>query len=243
MSRGEKAEVGQPVQIEFFGLPGSGKTTLAGEVNAILRLRDATSIYSPDVTRDHAPGLPRTLARSRLIASWFPWQAANWRLVAEVAAVRQASLRDRVRSLYTCMTVAALYDRLDRTPWNAVIDQGMLQALWSVHLHDRTGFSPAGWSRVLDREAARSRVYVCVETPVEVCSMRLDARSSKHSRMQSDAALNDRALWERADRVRRDLIDGLQAAFQRCAVPPRIVIVDGTGEPAATAADLLRRIG
>ena len=73
--------------------------------------------------------------------------------------------------------------------------------------------------------------------------MILDATSSKHSRMQSDAALNDRALCQFADRVRRDLIDGLQAAFQRCAVPPHIVIVDGTGEPAATAAGLLRRIG
>ena len=166
---------------------------------------------------------------------------ASWPTVRAAAAVSQPGLCDKCKALFNSMTVGALYAELDRAACSAVIDQGMLQAIWSVHLRGRDD-SPARWSPLLDREAGRARLYVSVETRAATCRRRLDGRSGRHSRMQSDAALHDAALWEHAERLRQDLLDALRAAFRRRGLSPRILTTDGTADAAATAADLLRRI-
>ena len=158
----------EPVQIEFFGLPGSGKTTIAREVHTLLASRDQTTLYAPDITRDHAAALPRTLARGLLIARRLPWQRASWPPVRAVAAVGQPSLRDKSKALFNTMTVAALYAELDPPPERGH-RSGDAQAIWSVHLRARDGFSAARWSPLLDREAGRPRLYASVETPAATC--------------------------------------------------------------------------
>jgi hypothetical protein len=124
-----------------------------------------------------------------------------------------------------------------------VIDQGLLQALWSVHL--RSGATPdsARWRRLLDRAAAGARTWVVVETPPETCIARLDARAGRHSRMQDPDTLHDDALWHHAEALRGALAAALEAAFARRGLPPRLLRVDGTRDPADQAALLLARLG
>lgn len=241
--RGERVEAGrEQVQIEFFGLPGSGKTTIARELSLLLASHDPRTIYSPRTTRDHASLIPRTIARSLLIARGFPWRRADWHALRTLATISQRSHRDKAKSFFNYMTVVSLYRHLERSGCSAVVDQGVLQAIWSAHLRDVEAFSNDRWARLLFCETGTSRFYVCVQAPVSICKERLNTRNRKHSRMQSYALFRDVDVWEHAELIRKGVLDGLLSSFHRRGTKPRVLIVDGTGDPAELAATILTQI-
>lgn len=231
-----------PMQVEFFGLPGSGKTTLARALMPLLAARDPATIFSPCVTRDELPGGRRALARVLLILRGLPGRRADWRAIRSIAAIEQPHIRDSAKSLFNYMTVASMYRHVDRAQCSALTDQGILQAIWSAHLRASDPFSAESWEPLLSAEARTPKLYVCVETPVDVCMSRLESRPERHSRMQSGEFLRDLRLWNYAESVRRELVDGLISSYQRLGLPPRVVRIDGVQEPEASANGLLTRV-
>ena len=166
----------EPPRLEFFGLPGSGKSTLARACWALLADREPRVVFGPSVTRDEVPICPRTLARLGLIGRSLPFDTAERRTVRLIAGLPQPSPKDRAKVLFNALTVAALYRRIGRGAGGFIVDQGVLQAIWSAYLRSPARFAAALWAGPLAAEAVPGRVYVCVSTPVATCIDRLAAR-------------------------------------------------------------------
>ena len=228
--------LGRDLCVEFFGLPGSGKTTIAQAVHAILSRGNPELIFAPRLLRDEAGAAVRAATKLRLILSEFV-RSGTWSdAVGRTIAIRQPRLRDSLRAVLTIATVGSLNANLRRRRLGAVLDQGALQALWSVQLcapHDE--YFDALVAGVLDDAVLSRRLHVAVETPQKVCIERLETRISKHSRMQNAGTAKDLHVWENAELLRQAILGDLRAAYQRQSIPDRIFTVDGTADPVATA--------
>lgn len=220
--------------VEFFGLPGSGKTTIAREVFAMLARRYPELIYAPRLLRDEAGTVVRTAAKLRLIVHEIARGGTWTEAIGRTIAIRQPHRRDSLRAAFTVATVGSLYANFQRRHLGAVLDQGLLQALWSVQLRARDDETCGALAIGMLKDAACSgRFHIAVETPREVCVARLQARLSKHSRMQDPGA--DQRLWDKAELLRQTILSDLRAANLRQGIPDRIFTIDGTADPRATA--------
>jgi hypothetical protein len=227
------------LQVEFFGLPGSGKTTIAREVYAMLASNSSRLIFAPELLRDEAGVTVRAAAKLRLILSDLGRGNAGLHTAREAFVIRQARLRDKIRAVFTIATVASLYKYIQRRRLGAVLDQGVLQALWSLQLRAVGGGGSALIAGMLKDAACSGRVHVSVETPPEVCLERLGLRASKHSRMQDTGATCDHRAWETAERLRLTVLRNLQAAYRKQGIPPWIIVVDGTADPVDAAGQIV----
>jgi RecA/RadA recombinase len=225
--------------VEFFGLPGSGKTTIAREVHAILSRRNPEMVFAPQLLRDEAGAVARAAAKLRLIVAEVARNKGWTDAVSQTIAIRQPRVRDSLRAVLSVATVGSLYANFQRRNVSAVLDQGLLQALWSVQLKADNGQDFRSLVAGTLTEAASSpRIHVAVETPQQVCVARLGSRVSKHSRMQGAEASGDRALWETAEHLRRTILADLGAVYQRLGVPDPTITVDGTADPVVTAGQI-----
>jgi hypothetical protein len=233
---------GPPRIVEFFGLPGSGKTTIARELHDRMRAVDPGVVYGPRVTSDHKSGLPRAVARVLLIVGGFPWRRADWPALRAMATTRQRTRRDQAKVLFNYLTVASLFRRLARTGRGAVVDQGVLQAIWSANLRGVEPFSPERWCPLLLSESRSDKVHVFVQTPVAICKERLSFRPEKHSRMQSPGLLGDAERWEQSELVCARLVNGLTSCLRSQGSSSRVMIVDGTRDPGELAEGILAKV-
>jgi hypothetical protein len=233
------ARQGPELCIEFFGLPGSGKSTIARNVHAALSRIHPEIVFAPDLLADEARGPVRVATKLRLILSEIVRNGAILDLARKTLATRQPRLRDRLRAVFTVATVASLYSSLRRRHMGAVLDQGMLQAIWSIQL--RLPITPnSGLVRDMIKNAAYARhIYVSVEVPAEVCAERLEARVSKHSRMQTTGGGRDLHAWEKAELLRRTILSDFLAACRKQGIPQRVIVVDGSADPVVTAGQIV----
>ncbi|WP_181164586.1 AAA family ATPase [Amaricoccus solimangrovi] len=227
-------------RLEFFGLPGSGKTTLARACWNLLEREEPPPVFAPRLTHDDWPGARRTPARLGLILRALPGAPTERRAARRIAAIPQHGPRDRAKVVFNALTVAALYRRLRNAPGGYLVDQGLLQAIWSAYLRAPVPFSPESWREILAPGATPGRTYVCVVTPVRTCVRRLDARFERHSRLQSGGLLEDAAVWSRAEAIRAALVETLIAGSSASpAAPPRVILADGTYDPESSAVRIL----
>lgn len=227
-----------PLRVEFFGLPGSGKTSVARALHEVLATSERSLVFSPALLRDDAGAARRIAAKVGLVIGELGRDRVETRVVREALAIPQPTLRDAGRSVFTLATAIALYRHLDRRDLPAVIDQGVLQALWSVRLRARGYRNETLSVRLLDVAARSTRVHVWVNTPPEVCAQRLRSRASRHSRMQRGGATGDKDVWDHAEILRQTLLADLCAAYRRGGFRPRIVEIDGRDDPAEAASAL-----
>ncbi|MDE4191529.1 AAA family ATPase [Phaeobacter gallaeciensis] len=230
------------LKIEFFGLPGSGKTTVAREVHAALARRHPDLIFAPDFFRDEAGKTTRAAAKLRLILSNLGHDGGSRNAVRQTLAIQQPQLRDKLRAVSTVATIMAFYARLERHGMSAVLDQGLLQALWSVQLRALNGDTQSLMGDGLSGAVTNSRIYVSVATPATICADRLAARHSKHSRLQIRDATDAERTWEKAEFLRRSLLNTLTAVGHARGIAPRIITVDGTARPDETAHQIVTQL-
>lgn len=146
--------------IEFVGLPGSGKSTITRALPASW----------PTSRNTDPPALPlaRRLAFYRtalpFMLSLRPFEAMDPK--------RLTRLAEELR----------FYER--PAPGPLVIDQGMIQKLWSI-LFERRRYSATALDRVLAALAPSAPdLVVVLATPPEVAAERLAARQSGNARLQ-----------------------------------------------------------
>ena len=209
--------------VEFFGLPGSGKTTLAAEVFRRLSVRAPGMLFGPDLIRDGAGGRTRAAAKALLVARTAADRGAL-SLPLSAAAVRQPGTRDRIRAAATVASVLGQYAAARRAGAGAVLDQGLLQAAWTLRFRSDDPAAHGVATRLLDRARKNGAIVVFVDTPPETCYRRLHSRSSRHSRMQM-AGTGDPAEWVRAN----DVLSAILSEFRSMVpAPASAVLCDGT---------------
>ena len=218
------AQTGAGIVVEFAGLPGVGKTTLAATTHAALVAAGVTSRIS-DASISAAARLPSRVRRRLVLAGAdvcrHPLEGA-----AAMRAIRRLapdSSRDAVAGAVQWFAVQALVAREPPDHGVHLLEEGQLQTLWTLALRARG--RPDDLLRLMaSRAAPGEHPVVVVDAPLDLVSARLAARGSRHSRTQ---LLPD--TQRTAELVAgRDLLRDILAASDR---PYLLVVNDGQATP------------
>lgn len=119
--------------IEFFGLPGSGKTTLSHDVANLLRARGIT-VSEDTYNLDHRFRRPGRLLVK--LSHFLYYLGRNPRrglfAISSIILTKQATLIDLCKSLLNWMFIASISSRERRDDTITILDQGISQAVWSI---------------------------------------------------------------------------------------------------------------
>jgi hypothetical protein len=149
----------EPV-IEFVGLPGAGKST-------ITRALPPEWPTSRNTDPAPLPLLRRVWLYRHALGFMLSIRPLEWKDIGRLAKLA-AELR--------------YYERGAAAP--LVIDQGMIQKLWSILL-DRDRYSPAALERLVAALAPTAAdLVVWLSTPPDVAAQRLASRNGGNSRLQ-----------------------------------------------------------
>jgi thymidylate kinase len=169
--------------VELAGVPGSGKSRLARTLAAALQER-GVAVGQPQ--RRLSPDVPRGLRLSRKALMCLSAAAAaplhTARLAGGLARSAQDAPADLAARLVQLLVAEAVARRAAGRGQVSIVDEGVVQALWSVGL--RGDVAPV--LTVLDGGAAapRADLLVVLRVPAELALARLSARDSMHSRVQ-----------------------------------------------------------
>lgn len=213
------------VVVEFFGLPGSGKTTLAQGLVANQRAGGLRVRFRREQLWDDRPSLLRHGVRwLYLVVGLVSAPTRLMRLLVSIVRSQQATPAQALKVCWNLGCVLGWYrwwacfgKRSDLV----VIDQGMIQAAWSVSLSGRQ--QTTEWWDLLRRDGWLPTLLVIVDCADQVAAERLAWRSGSASRLSGLAADHD--LWQQGRRAFDDI--ALQA--ERSASQLLVQRIDNTG--------------
>jgi len=227
--------------IEFMGLPGSGKSTIAAHLESDLRQQGF-----------------KTVSRSAELADNYPFLWRHWRRLLRVVRnaarcrrlyidafkiitdSRQKSHWDRAKVTWNLWSVMALMtDCRAAGDSVTIIDQGLFQAIWSIQLSSSKELSAAAWGKLLSAAGIADVLVVNVQSEIPIVSNRLVARASKRTRLSSQAHDVHAAAWQIAAGNMTTLIDLARAALPRDQVGDRVIAIENdTTSPRAAALNI-----
>jgi hypothetical protein len=171
--------------VEFAGLPGAGKSTVAESTRAALAAAGVPcTVADAGISARVPPGVRvrRRLALAGVDMSLHPVRGVQ--VLRAAHQVAPAWRRDAVAGATQWFAVQRLIARSRSTSGVHLLEEGPLQTLWTLLL--RTGSDPRPVvQRMLQRRSLASPdLLVLVDAPVELASERLCNRASRHSRTQ-----------------------------------------------------------
>jgi hypothetical protein len=221
--------------VEFYGLPGVGKSSVAALTRRGLSDLGIASEIADRTVSAEVPGRVRIPRKLGMVgAHGLAHPVRSIRVVGAIGAEQQGASATLSRSVQWLVT-QALFARARRRPGVHLFQEGVLQALWSLGLR-------GGHERMLGRDAAHAiwpDLVVVVEAPMDVVRSRLGSRGSGHSRTERlDEA-------ERAAELTRGqaLLHQLLAWWRSVHGPGRVVRVDNGGDGPPDLDELVRTIG
>lgn len=168
--------------VEFCGLPGSGKSSLAGQTCRAFRAAGVEAHVIDTPVSAAVPTHTRLRRRGSLALAGLAAQPLDTARAARLVAATGPSPRDGAALLAQLLTVQRLTARARLRGGVALLEEGTVQTMWSLALRSTTGTFEA-----IHRELTAgcgSDVVVVVEAPSDVLLGRLDRRPSRHSRTQ-----------------------------------------------------------
>lgn len=226
----ERVDRSRGALVEFIGLPGSGKSTIAHALADLLRER-GESVSEPTWRNDHATRRPlRALRKATLALAAAARDGAHARALVEwVASSRQPTRGETLRLAINALYVAETTERCARSQGVHIFDQGLLQQLWSLLYR-------ATHNEDLERRCAEqlamcgARLHVViVEAPLGVLQRRLEARTQGASRLERQLRNSEpHAALQRAMFAQRR-VDEVADALSSCHAI-RLLRVSGAGD-------------
>jgi len=171
--------------IEFVGLPGSGKSTIAKLVHENLAQK-GMKVESPTYHVTHELGGGRRKAEKFVSAMTFILSSPGlaWSFLAFICSTKQARASDTAK-LWLHMAFLAGVIR-DRNNCYLLLDQGPVQGCASVGYRAQV---PVNWNRalsILERGGLLADVVIVVDTTPETALRRLSGRTIRQSRAEGD---------------------------------------------------------
>jgi hypothetical protein len=184
--------------IEFFGLPGTGKSTMSRLV-ADLLLKRGLVVDEITYDLDHRQRrVARRLAKFTHVARYI---AAHPRYalsdLVRVTATRQATLLDLCKSIFNWMFIASLASRKRSSNRITFLDQGIAQAMWSIGFATQHENSLDLLLADLHGAAKSPDLIIHVRANFQTIGDRLAARKRRVSRL--DALGRDQKALQRAE--------------------------------------------
>ncbi|CDX14016.1 conserved hypothetical protein [Mesorhizobium sp. ORS 3324] len=204
--------------VEFFGLPGIGKTTASGLLANSLR-RCGPLLGDVRIARESRSFIERQAHRIGVVAPRLrnaEFRSLVGRIARFVFESGQASVADMIRVIWNLSALVA-YVENERIRTNSIVimDQGLLQGFWSIFLKSKHRKTSEEWLDILSAIGVHDMVFVHLRGGIDVARDRLLARSDCSSRMQRTIADSDPALWSSADRACRDMAADLGKEMRR----------------------------
>jgi hypothetical protein len=183
-----------PFILEFVGVPGSGKSTISQLV--VEALIDSRNCWFSEPTR-----VIGDLPFPYRLASKLPY--AGYGATHELALMRWYASHANAVSLNTLLLFNWLFVR-GVVEWNVskkraiALDQGLIQALWSVFLSESEHTVSFFRRRLLEVYPRTSSLIVCAEVLPQTANSRLASLVDNQSRVGTDrtASFDTNASWQ-----------------------------------------------
>lgn len=197
----KKSSKGHSMIIEFIGLPGSGKSTIATYVEGELKKAQNVVRSRRHALADEHNTIARHLFRSRFV--FFGILSAPL-LLGKAAKIilhdGQGTSRETLKVMWNLWCVLGWYRWLwftMRSEQITVVDQGLGQAIWSISLNAKKFGDD--WQAFLVNVGIENIIFVHVRCDRELAAHRLSGRLAGNSRMGSISVVVDPLLWNRAE--------------------------------------------
>jgi len=215
--------------VEMCGLPGSGKSVLAGLSATLLAERGVSCrIVDDEISAAASRGARafRRLGRAGTEIGVRPRPALSaGRLIL---GSRQYSRRDAAAGFVQWLAIQRLISAGRRRAAVGIIEEGPVQTMWTLGLRAGVDIGPQLW-RALS-PSAHADLLCVVEAPLDVVLDRLERRESQHSRTQQLSASR-----RRAELIRGELL--LERLVEEATLPLLRVCNDGA-DPHTVAAGI-----
>jgi hypothetical protein len=233
--------------VEFFGLPGIGKTTVSSRLAESLRrcgplvgevktAREKEAFFGRQIDRIRIVG-PRVLDRG--------FRSVLVRIARFVFDSGQASLLDAVRVTWN-ISVLVAYMEKERSKRHSIVvlDQGLLQGFFSILLKSKRRNTSDNWLDILTAIGVDDVVFVHLSGEVGLAQHRLLTRSDRASRIQRASSGSRPELWSAADYACREMAAdlGRQMRAQKQAGVLATVAVDRLSSPEDVAEKALEAV-
>jgi hypothetical protein len=184
--------------IEFMGLPGVGKSTIALGVCATLRASGCRLAWAPDAFVHSQPALLRVhkLARIATYGIFHPASAAG--AARRSRSFPQPSRSIAMRLMGNWLYVSAVCAMQSRSDEHVVLDQGLGQGLYSLALQSDDDWLPTVRRALMGTKCPD--IVVSVEAPAAVVRERMRRRAASYSATER-LLLADQHWFDKTTRI------------------------------------------
>ncbi len=228
-----------PLLVEFVGLPGSGKSTIARELGAQLRAA-GTPVEDPGSIATRG-SFGRVATKSRFVLAALvrePVAAVRWEGV--LRRTGPASWREHVRVTFNWFYLIGLIHRYRRHRGAVLLDQGLLQALWSAGYTSQIGIAATPeLADALGRLWPARVAVVSVSASEASVRRRLASRIATQSRLEGHLRSSDGAAAYHSALTALGRIETLVTELQG---RDRVIALTGAGEPEGEAGEVASRL-
>jgi thymidylate kinase len=178
--------------IEFAGLPGSGKSTLAHALADRLR-QEHELVSEPTYQLNHRSTRWHRVATKTLciLQCVFLNPRGSLEAAVSIARTRQRSWRDLLNTTLNMLYICGLRQAVTKRPGTHVLDQGVLQQIWSIRFSATRSAPVDGFGRLSRACFGRGSggAVIFVDVKPETVMERLTVRSGKASRLERRLSL------------------------------------------------------
>jgi adenylate kinase family enzyme len=176
------------VIVEFYGLPGVGKSTISHEVVSILS-RNNVVVVEETRNVDTVTGvLSRQIIKLLLAIKNIALKPiAKFRLIIQLLGIKQSSVLSTIKLLINYLYICQIYKNCENKSSIKIIDQGLLQAAWSLLLENSSDANIDSVNRLLKDEINEIKkntyIVVILEADVNILVERILKRKHGFSRL------------------------------------------------------------
>jgi hypothetical protein len=194
------------VLVEFLGLPGAGKSTVARRVRKSLEQRGIPVNDSACALLNREDRIGRSLVKLAYVVNGFVNYPRYTVLSANsVLRTEQRSVADLAKTLFNWLFVSSLVRDYGNRAGVCLLDEGIFQALWSIGFSAKKD-STARMLEVLLGLIPFPTAVVAIESSLTVIERRLSTRRNHWSRLEgclvggdADALTRAHALLQEAE--------------------------------------------
>lgn len=253
MAGGERPDAGlRPLPsgirfIEFFGLPGIGKTTASRLVAEKLQCAGSV-VYEKRMTWEERALVARQLNRLSIVLPRLrdhDFRAIATRIARFVAEDGQESPADLLRWTWGLLSVAAyILEERSKPADVTILDQGLLQGFWSVLLKSRHRGTSEHWLEIMSAIGLDDIVFVDLRGGIDLARNRIGGRNDRASRMQREPRTGEVSLWSKAESAYCTIAADLWKRQNAPGSTPMLAVVDMTAaaSPEAVADKALEAV-